>query len=71
MCRNWKLWAILGGVAVAIAVIAPGARATVLPLLFVATCPLSMVVMGIGMSRASRRPADRTVTARHPERAAR
>jgi hypothetical protein len=48
------MWAVLGGVALVVAVVAPGARATVLPLLLVAACPLSMVLMGVGMARAGR-----------------
>lgn len=54
MCRNWRMWATLGAVALAVAVVFPGARAVVLPLLFVAACPLSMVLMGVGMARAAR-----------------
>ena len=54
MCRNWKPWAILGVIAVTIAVTAPAARGA-LPLLLVAACPLSMLLMGVGMARSRRR----------------
>ena len=58
MCRNWKLWASVAAVVVGIAVFAPGARGTALPLLLVAACPLAMVLMGAGMMIGGRRVAD-------------
>jgi hypothetical protein len=58
MCRNWRTWAVLGAAGVAVALVAPGAWATVLPLLVVAACPLSMLAMGVGMARAGRRGQD-------------
>lgn len=58
MCRNWRTWAVYGAVAVTVAVVWPDARATLLPLLLVAACPLSMLVMGVGMARAGRRDGD-------------
>jgi predicted permease len=54
MCRSWKAWAVFGAVVVAVAIVAPGTRAAVLPLLVVAACPLSMLAMGVGMARAAK-----------------
>ena len=68
MCRNWRMWAVLGGMAVVIAITAPGARATVLPLLVVAACPLSMLAMGIGMAASSRRQRGDDAPTAAPER---
>lgn len=48
-CLNRNVLIGLGVVAVALFVLAPGAR-SVLPLLLVAACPLSMVFMMRGMS---------------------
>ena len=55
MCRNWKLWSALGVLGLLAFVAAPDARATVLPILFAAACPLSMVVMAVAMGRGSSR----------------
>ena len=52
MCRNWRMWATLGAIAVTVAVAFPGVRASILPLLLLAACPLSMLIMGVGMARA-------------------
>lgn len=49
MCFNWKVLVGLGAVAVALLVLAPGAALAVLPLLFLAACPLSMLVMMFAM----------------------
>lgn len=49
MCFNWKVLAglaVIGGVVV---VVAPGQALAVLPLLLLAACPLSMVVMAVTM----------------------
>ena len=59
MCRNWKLWIGLGVGALLLAAVAPGLRAA-LPLLVVAACPLSMLVMAGGMARMAGRRDDRT-----------
>lgn len=58
MCRNPKTWLVLGVVLVAAAVLAPGARAALLPVAAVALCPLSMLVMGAVAARAGRRDGD-------------
>ena len=49
-CLNRNVLIGLGVVAVAVFFLAPGARG-VLPLLLVAACPLSMMVMVFGMSK--------------------
>ena len=46
MCLNWKVIASLGAVAVGILVLEPHLAAQALPLLVVAVCPLSMLLMG-------------------------
>lgn len=46
MCRNRKLWMVLGVVAVAGAIVAD--VSAVLPVLLVAACPLMMLVMMVG-----------------------
>ena len=46
MCLNWKVIAGLGAVAVGILVLEPQLAAQALPLLVVAVCPLSMLLMG-------------------------
>lgn len=49
-CLNRKVLIGLGVTAVALFFLAPGARSA-LPLLLVAACPLSMVLMMFGMSK--------------------
>ena len=49
MCFNWKVLVGLGAVAAGVFVFAPGTALAVLPLLFLAACPLSMVVMMFAM----------------------
>jgi len=49
MCFNWKVLAGLGAVGVGVLVFAPGAALSVLPLLLLAACPLSMVAMMFAM----------------------
>lgn len=51
MCLNWKVVAGLAAVGVGLVVLAPGVGARVLPLLLLAACPLSMLVMMAGMGR--------------------
>lgn len=45
MCLNWKVLVGLAAVAAGIYVFAPGAFAAAAPVLFLAACPLSMLVM--------------------------
>lgn len=59
MCRNWKAWAVIAALALAVVVAAPDARATVVPFVLVAACPLSMVLMALGMARQPRAASDR------------
>ena len=66
MCRNWRSWAVVGGAAMVIALAAPGLRTTLLPLLLVAACPLSMLLMGVGMASAGRRGSDRNAATGAP-----
>lgn len=49
MCLNWKVIAALAVVASGIALAAPGLLVAALPLLFLAACPLSMLLMMRGM----------------------
>lgn len=50
MCLNWKVVAGLAGVGLVVLLVAPGAIGAALPLLLVAACPLSMVLMMRTMS---------------------
>lgn len=59
MCRSWRFWTVLGAVLVGVALIAPGSWSRLLPLAAFAACPLSMLVMGVGMARMGRRDDDR------------
>ena len=45
MCFNWKVIAGLAVVAAGLYMVAPTAFAAALPLLFLAACPLSMILM--------------------------
>ncbi len=49
MCLNWKVLAGLGAVGVGVYLVAPGLAAAALPLLLLAACPLSMLLMMKGM----------------------
>lgn len=49
MCLNWKVLAGLAAVGVGVLVFAPDAALSVLPLLLLAACPLSMVAMMFAM----------------------
>ena len=50
MCLNWKVLGGLGAVAVAIFLLRPQLGPSLLPLVFVLACPLSMIFMMRGMS---------------------
>ena len=52
-CLDRRVLAVLGLVALATAFFAPRALGAALPLLLVAACPLSMVVMAVAMSRGT------------------
>jgi len=54
MCLNWKVIAALAGVGALVWLVAPNLLAAAVPLLVVAICPLSMVLM---MGAMSRRPS--------------
>ncbi len=45
MCLNWKVMAALAAVGVGIFIFAPGLAAAALPVLVLAICPLSMLLM--------------------------
>ena len=49
MCLNWRVVGGLAALAVAVAVVAPGVVVAALPLLVLAVCPLSMLLMMRGM----------------------
>ena len=53
MCRNWRLWIGLGAAALVLAVAVPNLRPA-LPFLLVAACPLSMLVIAVGMAVAAK-----------------
>jgi len=62
VCRNPKLWIVLGIATVAVVIAAPSLGA-VLPLLLVAACPLAMLVMMGGMAGMARgKPGGTTST---------
>lgn len=71
MCRSWRTWVAVGAVVAAVALVAPGARSTLVPLLLLAACPLSMVVMAVGMARGTRdrRPDPGSMGEAEPEMA--
>ena len=50
MCFNWKVIAGLAGVGLAVWAVAPNLIGAALPVLLVAACPLSMLLMGRGMA---------------------
>lgn len=52
ICLNWKVLAGLAVVGLAVWVVAPGLMWAALPLLIVAACPLSMLLMMRGMQRS-------------------
>ena len=52
-CLDRRLLAVLGVIALAMALFAPRALGAALPVLLVAACPLSMLVMAVAMSRSS------------------
>ncbi len=49
MCLNWRVLAGLGAVGVGIYLVAPNLVAAALPILLLAVCPLSMLLMMKGM----------------------
>jgi len=53
-CINWKVVGGLGAVAVAVWAVAPRFVAGLLPLLLIAVCPLSMLIMMKSMSGTRR-----------------
>lgn len=54
-CFNWNVVAALAAAAAALYLIAPGSFAAALPLLVLAACPLSMLVMMRAMGSAGGR----------------
>lgn len=74
MCLNWKVLAGLGAVAAGVLILAPGAAFAVLPLLLLAACPLSMVVMmyamkGMGSKEGEGSPTEQSDPSVEPLRA--
>lgn len=53
-CLNWKVLGVLGAIGVAVYVLAPGVAAAAVPLLVLAVCPLSMLVMMRAMGSTRR-----------------
>lgn len=56
MCLNWKVIGGLAAVGLGVWVVAPNLVAGVVPLLLVAACPLSMILMMRGMSGGEQKP---------------
>lgn len=52
MCLNWKVLAGLGAAGVGLYLISPGLVVAALPLLLLAVCPLSMLLMMKGMQES-------------------
>ncbi len=52
-CLDRRVLAVLGVIAIGMAIVAPRALGTALPLLLLAACPVSMVVMAVAMSRTA------------------
>jgi hypothetical protein len=52
MCLNWKVLASLAAVGVGIYLFAPGLLAEAVPILLLAACPLSMLLMMWGMQQS-------------------
>ena len=57
LCLNWKVLVALAALGVGIWILAPQLILSALPLLILAACPLSMLVMMVGMNRM-RQPQD-------------
>ncbi len=55
-CLDRRVLAVLGLVALAVAILAPRALGAALPLLLLAACPLSMVAMVLMMGRTAPSP---------------
>ena len=51
-CFDRRVLAVLGIIALGTAILAPRALGSALPLLILAACPVSMVVMAVAMGRA-------------------
>lgn len=72
-CYDWRVLMGLGGLGIAIYLVAPGIAAGVFPLLLFAACPLSMLLMMKAMSGQPRSSAaqpepvdvDRVAAVRH------
>jgi hypothetical protein len=52
MCLNWKVLASLAAVGVGVYLLAPGLLAEAVPILLLAVCPLSMLLMMWGMQQS-------------------
>ncbi len=61
-CLNWKAIVALGAVGIGLYALAPGVAVAALPLLVVAACPLSMLLMmrAMGSMGACKREDDTT-----------
>ncbi len=57
-CLNWKVAAGLGVVALGVVVLAPHLISRALPLLLLAACPVSMLVMMVWMVRMKGGPGE-------------
>ena len=53
LCLDRRVLAVLAGIAIGTALLAPRALGVALPVLFLAVCPLSMAVMVVAMGRGS------------------
>lgn len=59
-CLDRRVLAVLGLVALAVAILAPRALGATLPLLLLAACPLSMVAMALMMGHTAASPGPST-----------
>jgi hypothetical protein len=73
MCLNWKVLASLAAVGVGVYLFAPGLLAEAVPILLLAACPLSMLLMMWGMqqSQGQQAPQEPDVSLTREERIAR
>lgn len=61
-CADWRVVALLAAVGIGVALFAPNLIAAAIPLLIVAVCPLSMVLM---MGMMGRQPSSESSAAGH------
>ena len=58
-CLNWKVIAAVGAIGIGVYALAPGVAAGAVPLLVLAVCPLSMLLMMRAMGSMGSRTSER------------